>query len=290
MPWPRCTTSLTWANKVSAQELSAWRPRASSAGYYWACSQRALFDRAVAEGRLPAELRKDSGPKPNAALGTCIHFHLQSGMRAKFPGPPKDFAPTEEEYATAASLFGGSRSALDSAIEASARLALAQVPKLPEGVFWRAEPTVDGGPLCPPGHIDLVASDNSIVVDLKTTRVKTTRLKRGALVQLAAYCKGAGATKARAIYVDSMSASWCTPFDVDFTGESALVMEQLERLVAFWRGPLLEDLAYPGLLDDTCGNDFCPYTAICRDVLAPKAEAQYNRKSRPELDLGGMSL
>jgi hypothetical protein len=211
-------------------------------------------------------------------------------MRAKFPGPPKDFAPTEEEYASAASLFGGNRAALDSAIEASARLALAQVPKLPSGVYWLAEPTTDGGPLCPPGHIDLVASDNSIVVDLKTTRTKVTRLKRGALVQLAAYCMGVGATKARAIYVDSMTASWCTPFDVDFEGESALVMEQLPRLVEFWRGPHLDDLAYPGLLDDACGNDFCPYTAICRDVLAPKADAQYNRKTRPEFNLGGMTL
>lgn len=269
--------------------LSAWRPRASSSGYYWGCSQRAAFDRGVSEGIIPAELKNDNGPKPAACLGTVIHYALQSGMRAKFPGPPKDFAPTEEEYTSAATLFGGDRAALQSAAEASARLALAHVPVLPGGVHWLAEPTVDGGPLCPPGHIDLLASDKSIVCDLKTTRHRPTRLKRAALIQLAAYCQATGATWARAIYVDSIAAAWVVPIDVDFEkGEAKMVFEQLPKLVEYWRGPTLYDTAYPMMLGDACGDDFCPYIPICRDQITPKAASQYNR--RPDFNLGGITL
>jgi len=270
--------------------LSAWRPRASSSGYYWACSQRAAFDRAVSEGELSADIRQDTGPKPAAALGTVIHYTLQAGMRAKFPGPPKDFAPTEQEYTEAATLFGGDRAAMLHSAEASARLALAHVPPLPAGVHWLAEPTVDGGEYCPPGHIDLIASDNSILCDLKTSRKKPTRIKRSALIQLGAYCLATGVRKTRTIYVDSMAAAWVVPIDVDYSpeGEGALILETLPKLVAFWRGPRLKEEAYPQLLGDTCGDDFCPYTAICRDPLTPKAAAQYNR--RPELALGALTL
>lgn len=271
-------------------ELSSWRPRASSSGYYWACSQRASFDRAVHEGLLPAELKDDGGPKPYAALGTCIHYILQSGMRAKFPGPPKNFAPTQEEWEQAASLFGGDMAAMKKSAEASARAALAHVPKLPDGVHWLAEPTVDGGEYCPPGHIDLIASDMSILCDLKTTRIKPKRMKRAALIQLGAYCLATGARKVRAIYVDSMSASWAVPFDADFSdeGKDALILEKLPELVKYWRGPTLHDTAHPGLLDDQCSDDFCPYTSICRDELVPKADSQFTRSA--PLPLGGITL
>ena len=273
--------------------LSAWRPRASSSGYFWSCSQRAAFERGVAEGSLDASVREDNGAKPNAALGTLIHFRLQDGMRAKFPGPAKDFAPTEEERAAALTLFG-SEADLDKAVDAAARAALALVPKLPEGVHWLAEPTVDGGEFCPPGHIDLLASDNSIVVDLKTTRIKPTRIKRGAVIQLGAYCLATGARKALAIYVDSLKASWAVPIEVDFNEgqDAALVLEMLPKLVAYWRGPTLNDTAYPQLLDSTCSDDFCPYTRVCRDSIVPKAEAQYNRRvALPSgLVVGGLTL
>jgi hypothetical protein len=164
------------------------------------------------------------------------------------------------------------------------------VPKLPEGVYWLAEPTVDGGEYCPPGHIDLIASDNSIICDLKTTSRKVTRMKRAALIQLGAYCLATGARKARAIYVDSMGGSWCTPIDVDFTegGESALVLEQLPKLVEYWRGPTLYDTAYPMLLGDACGDDFCPYTKACRDAITPKAAAAFNR--RTEIATGAVEI
>lgn len=272
-------------------DLSAWRPRASSSGYYWLCSQRAAYDRAVSEGLVDSSLRDDQGPKAYAALGTLIHFRLQSGMRAKFPGPERDFAPTEDERAQALTLFGGDPGRLDKAVDGAARAALAHVPKLPEGVHWLAEPTVDGGPLVPPGHIDLIASDRSIIVDLKTTTKKPTKMKRAALIQLGSYCLSTGVKVARAIYVDSVGGgSWCTPIDVDFSDgkEASLILDMIPKLVAYWRGPTLYDTAYPGPMDDSCGDDFCPYTKVCRDAIVPKAAACFNRK--PEYGLGGLTL
>ncbi len=254
-----------------------WWPRASSSGYYWGCSQRAAFDRAVHEGLIEADVVDTA--KPNASLGTVIHFILQDGMRAVFPGPSKDFAPTPEEYAAAASLFGGNHDRMIQAATASARLALAHVPALPAGVYWLAEPTVrcaNG----PKGHIDLISSDNKLICDLKTTRIKPSRIKRGALVQLASYCLATGARKVRAIYVDSMAASWCVPIDVDFEAEDepALVLELLPKLTAYWTGDTLFDTAYPQMLGDACGDDFCPYTGICRDKFLPKAESKFNQR------------
>ena len=266
--------------------LSEWRPRASSSGYYWGCSQRASFDRGIKEGLFPETLKQDSPVKPYAALGTVEHFILQDGMRAKFPGPAKDFAPTPEEVTQAASLFGGDIPAMYKAATASARLALAHVPKLPEGVHWLAEPTVDGGDYCPPGHIDLIASDFSIICDLKTTSRKVTKLKRAALIQLASYCLATGARKARAIYVDSLTASWCTPIDIDFHEdfEASLLLEMLPKRVEYWRGDTLHDTAYPMILGDACSDDFCPYVGSCRDILMPKAASQFTRRS--EISMG----
>lgn len=270
--------------------LSEWRPRASSSGYYWGCSQRASFDRGIKEGIFPEALKEDSPAKPYAALGTVEHFILQDGMRAKFPGPSKDFAPTPDEVTQAASLFGGDVKAMYASATASARLALAHVPKLPPGVYWLAEPTVDGGELCPPGHIDLIASDNSIICDLKTTSRKVTKLKRAALIQLASYCLATGARKARAIYVDSLAASWCTPIDIDFNEdlEASVLLEMLPKLVGYWRGETLHDTAYPMILSDACSDDFCPYVGACRDKLLPKASSQYTKRS--EIVSGGITL
>lgn len=267
--------------------ISDWRPRASSSGYYWACSQRAAFDRGISEGVVEPGIKDEDTAKPHAALGTVIHFRLQSGVRAVFPGPEKDFAPTEEEYAAAATLFGGDRDRLMEAVDASARAALVHLPKLPPGVHWLAELAVDAGPSVPPGHIDFLASDHSIGVDLKTTSRKVTRMKRAALIQTAAYALAAECNWWRVLYVDSLTASWATPIDIDFTkDEHRLMLEQLPKLVDYWRGDTLYDTAFPGPLDDTCGDNFCPYTRVCRDAIVPKAAPS----KRDTLPTGGMTL
>ena len=270
--------------------LSAWRPRASSSGYYWACDQRAAFDRGISEGVVDESVRDDQGPKAYAALGTLEHFRLQDGMRAVFPGPSKDYAPTGEEVAAALTLFKGDMAAMNACVDASARAALAHVPKLPDGVYWLAEPTVDGGDYCPPGHIDLISSDGLLICDLKTTSKKVTGMKRAALIQLGAYCLATGARKARAIYVDSMGGKWCTPVDVDFSegAEAALVLELIPKLVQYWRGPELYEKAYPRILGSGCSDDFCPYTKACRDSIVPKAASQFN--ARIDIPTGGITL
>ena len=259
----------------------SWRPRASSLGFYWSCSQRAAFDRGIAEDVFPGEIRDDSPSKPYASLGTVIHFYLQDGLRAQFPGPSKDYAPTPEEVTDAAKLFGGDTVSLMRAVEASARVAAQHMPKLPNGAHWRAEVSVDAGSHLAPGHIDFLSSDGSIIVDLKTTRTKPYggRMKREALVQLTNYALNAGASWGRAIYVDSMGGSWCTPIDIDWTKEETQVIsQQIPRLVASLTSPSLYDAAYPGPLDDSCGDMFCPYTRVCRDAIVPRADSQYTKK------------
>jgi len=259
-----------------SEEKKPWWPRASSSGYYWGCSMRAAYDRARHEGVVDLEVPDTA--KPNAALGTVIHFILQDGMRAKFPGPSKDYAPTPEEYESAASLFGGDRARMIQSATASARLALAHVPALPAGVHWLAEPEVKAEN-CPKGHIDLISSDGLIICDLKTTRLKPSRIKRAALIQLASYCLATGARQVRAIYVDSLTAAWCVPIDVDFATEEepAFVLELLPKLVQYWTGDTLYDTAYPQMLGDACGDDFCPYTGVCRDKFLKKADSQFNK-------------
>lgn len=265
-----------------------WKPRPSSTGYYWACSQRAAFDRGIHEGLVEPSIRDDDGPKPHAALGTVIHFRYQDGLRAKFPGPSKDFAPTEEEYSSAATLFGGDRVAMMAVVDKGARLAVNNTPALPNGVYWLAEPEIDCDGV--PGHIDLLASDNSIFIDLKTTRLKPTKMKREALVQMARYHRGCKAPYGLVIYLDSQSADWCIPIPIDFTKDDVEmgVVDTLPRLMKFWTGDRLYDEAYPGPLNDACGDTFCPYTRVCRDAIVPRADPKYNR--RPIMPMGGVTL
>lgn len=272
--------------------MKPWRPRASSLGYFWLCTQRAAFDRGIAEGVFKPEIRDDSPSKPYASLGTVIHFYLQDGLRARFPGPSKDYAPTTEEVTDAAKLFGGDTVSLMRAVESSARAAAAHMPALPTGVHWRAEVAVDAGPHLAPGHIDFLSSDGSIIVDLKTTRTKPYggRMKREALVQLTNYAMNAGASWGRAIYVDSMGGSWCTPIDIDWTKEETQVIQQeIPRLVKRLTDPSLYDTAYPGPLDDSCGDMFCPYTRVCRDAIVPRAASEFTRKE-PLAPTGAMVL
>ena len=60
-----------------------WKPRASALGGYMRCTWRAVQDRKVYEGELPAPIERVS--PGNSDLGTCGHFTLQDGMRCLFP-------------------------------------------------------------------------------------------------------------------------------------------------------------------------------------------------------------
>ena len=94
-----------------------WKPRSSSVGYYFNCDYRAAYDRAIHEGVAAQEIRdaaaaNEAKPKPHAALGTCIHFTIQDGIRATFPGDPLLFQPTPAEWESAGDLVPGGSSAV----------------------------------------------------------------------------------------------------------------------------------------------------------------------------------
>ena len=262
----------------------SWRPRSSSLGYYFACSQRAAFDRGIADGLYSPEMRKADLLSPYASLGTVIHFYLQDGLRCEFPGPAKDFAPGPEEYIAAAKLFGNNRETMMKAVEASARAAAQHMPVLPGGVHWMAEVQVDAGPDYAPGHIDFLSSDRAILVDLKTTTRKPLngRMKRAALIQCVNYAVQAGASWMRALYVDSKGGEWAMPIDMDCKGAPFLeIAAQLPKLVRRLTGDTLYADAYPALLNHDCFDDFCPYTGVCHDVLVPKAADTFTAPTAP---------
>lgn len=63
-----------------------WKPRASAIGSYMRCEWRAVHDRLIFEGKIPAPQRDPSESAGYASLGNCGHFVLQDGLRCQF-GP-----------------------------------------------------------------------------------------------------------------------------------------------------------------------------------------------------------
>ncbi len=283
-----------------------WRPRASALGSYALCSQRAAFDRGISEGMIEPSIRVDNS-SPYAALGTVEHFHLQDGLRCTFPkrdkawigrhqgeirqiaidyfksdmaaavgafasGDPLAYAPTLAEIQSAQSLFG-SHDTMMGIVRDTVRAAADQMPRLPEGVTWLAEPFVDKSKDLAPGHIDFLASDNSWIVDLKTTSRKPTggKVKTEAFWQMCDYHLTTGAPMGRVLYVDSKGGEWTLAVDIDFTSDILQdFLPNIPKLVKSLRSKNLYDTAFPQLLNSQCSDSFCPYTAICRDAIIPK--------------------
>lgn len=291
---------------MSRTKATSWRPRASSLGAFALCDQRAAFERGVAEGILEPGIRSDS-ISPYAALGTVEHFHLQDGLRCQFPkrdkgwlarhqkevgeiardyfggdmgaalsafasGDPLAFAPTKAEIAAAESLFN-SADTMMGIVRDTVRAAADQMPKLAPGVVWLAEPFVDTSKDLAPGHIDFLASDNSWIVDLKTTSRKPSggKVKTEAFWQLCDYHLQTLAPKGRVLYIDSKGGEWTLNVDIDFTSDIVQdFLPNVPKLVKYLRSNGLYDAAIPRLLNSQCSDSFCPYTAICRDALMPK--------------------
>lgn len=285
---------------------TSWRPRASSLGSYSLCDQRAAFDRGVAEGLLEPGIRSDHF-SPYAALGTVEHFHLQDGLRCEFPkrdkawiarhqsevraiaidyfggdmgaaisafakGDPLAFAPTLAEIASAQSLFD-SNDTMMGIVRDTVRAAADAMPRLAAGAHWLAEPFVDLSMDLAPGHIDFLASDNSWIVDLKTTSRKPDggKVKTEAFWQLCDYHCNTGAAMGRVLYADSKGGEWTLSVDIDFMSDIIQsFLPNVPKLVKYVRSKGLYDAAIPRLLNKQCSDSFCPYTSICRDVLIPK--------------------
>ena len=247
-----------------------WKPRASSLGYYFSCDFRAAFDRAVAEGLLPAA---EDEPKPYADLGTLIHWQLMNDMGLKFPNGKEP--PTPDMVTSAATLYRGNESALMDNVASVAALAKGHVPPPPKDAEWWAETHYEG-----PDHtgtIDFIASDGSVIGDLKTTSRKPThnKVKAPHLYQILAYkvlaeLNGADVERGWILYAGSR-ADWalCVEFKLN-TPEIRALTKYLKSYATYLRGPELFTRAVPRL-GTHCEDEFCPHRHRCRDKVLPKA-------------------
>lgn len=256
----------------------AWMPRASSLGFYWACSYRAALDRVLhdspelATPELQAIKVAQQAPKPSpyADFGTLVHWELQTGAGCVFDDGAT--APTTEQLACASTLFNGDEAATRLAVRTCAQKAFTALPASPAGEPWRAEVVVKSKAFT--GHIDFLSRDSSVIVDLKT-RAKPVLggrpdFKHG--VQLAAYASLTGAKTGVLLYV-GMKADWVWPYTIDFTSpEWADVVEHVDQFTKYLISPALYETARPQI-GQHCTDSWCPYVSVCRDKLIPPTEA-----------------
>lgn len=258
-----------------------WRPRPSSIGAFVDCDYRAAYDRAISEDpqvltQMHAETQQAVGStSPFADLGTCIHFHLQDGLRCEFPGgDPTKHAPTLEQRTNAARLFNNDFTILDQKIRESATLAAHHLPKPSDGKPWLAEIELrDAANLTKPGHIDFLSQDWDELWDLKTTSKPPAhmRLKPPHLHQLLTYrrCAKNKPRRGGILYVDSLRASWALAIPIDFTSPEMLEMaEHTVEYTKFLRSTQLAKRAVPRI-GTHCTENFCPYVADCKNRFIP---------------------
>jgi hypothetical protein len=281
---------------------SKWRPRASSIGYYTACLQRAAFDRAVDEGLIPSEMaeRRDSPP---AAFGDVCHFMLQDGVRARFPstrkpdprhiqevaesagvehdvaarmiatGAPMAFKPSPETEKLAAEMFRGDITVMKQSAQNIVLRGYPHLPVLEAGDEWEAEVVVETPNWT--GHADLVSKSRKWLVDIKTSskaQLYATKeygnCLREAFAQTALYNSALKCENVGILYLDTKQ-----PFahfsKIDQTDEYKAYCEQLNAVCKLVRSNTFLNLAFPQLLDHRCGETWCPYKALCRDVIRP---------------------
>ncbi len=265
-----------------------WYPRPSSMGYYFSCDYRAALDRAIAEGVAPPEAvalfaAKQATPSPHADLGTCIHFTLQDGLLCEFGKP--DAAPTPEQWANASLLFGGDLDRTHKAAFASATLAAAHLPKLPDGQRWRAEVPVSNS--VTQGTIDLLSPDGEELWDLKTTSKPPLggHLKAPHLYQVLTYrwlCKKRNRPMPKrggVVYVDAVGAAWAHAIKLDFTDPAYdELTENIEQYARYMRSGRLFGQAVPSL-GSHCSDDWCPYTGICRNRFLKPLSTGFTKSS-----------
>jgi hypothetical protein len=260
--------------------MKKWTPRGSAIGYYYGCQMRALFDRAFAEdpglfdSDAHAAVEAKKGSSGYADLGTVIHYDAQTKLKAEFPRG--DHAPNVVQWANATSVFKGNQDACKMAVQkASDHLAKVIGPD-PDGRNWLAEVSVKRPWVT--GHIDLLSSDATELVDIKTTSKPPyySHVPPSHVLQTLAYVQalseqGLHVKKIRIVYIASQSVDWY--MDCPFDPCTPDMMQMREDLVAF--GLRLKSAAFlkPGgavpNIGDACEN-WCPYTSLCRDKYAVK--------------------
>ncbi len=266
-----------------ADTKRAWRPRSSQMGAYLSCSYRAAFDRLIANGTFVldpkqeaavAEARKSS---PFADFGTCGHFYMQDGLRCEFEGGREAHIPTDEQKANAASLHGGDLLACEAALRTATTLAAKHMPLTTDGLPWIAEASCSGRNLT--GHLDFLSHNYEDVVDLKMTTRKPLNghVKHEHFVQVAgAYPYlvrekfGVTPKRATVLYV-SMRGDWVCPITIDLTTPDRLAyIEQIGEYAKYLKSKAMLVNTMP-VFGHHCSEQWCPYKAICKDVVLPSA-------------------
>jgi hypothetical protein len=223
-----------------------------------------LFPEEVADAIVTEKVR----PSPYADLGTCEHFELQDGLRCQFPTNPSEHAPTEEEWANAATLFENDVAECHRAVRTVAVVAAKYLPKI--GKNWLAESAWENESLS--GHIDFLDPDGEWLVDLKTTSKPPPGggIKWAHLCQILAYRSLVPFKRAMVLYIDSQRGAWVCPVVVEMTDEMVEYQHHLtEFIVSLTKhDPTPFAIPQPG---PWCVDDFCPYRPACKFPL-PKAE------------------
>jgi hypothetical protein len=240
----------------------------------------ALFDKVEALERANRPLDVTNlTPKERELLQVAdeqFDGDLAAAHTAWAKGDPRCYAPTKAEWADASQLWRGNLDHCREQARATASLAAARVPALPNGETWLAEEEFENDYTC--GHTDFRRRDNSVLGDLKTTGKPPQGgwLKHDHLWQLTGYHLLTGAPKAWVLYVDSMHAKWVNVVWIDFTTDAMkFFAEQVEAFCRFTMSDRLWDAAYPNI-GDHCVHSWCNYRAECYQKIMPPPGSLYN--------------
>jgi hypothetical protein len=263
--------------------MTLWKPRPSGLGYAIECDFRAMLDRAIDEGviELPAEERAAlKQGNQYTDFGTVCHFYLQDGTGCIFQGPSADYAPTPEEETMAAGMTKGDVVAMRAKAREVATLAAKFLPKAPDGKPWLAEYPIGKEPLSHlpiSGTLDFLSQDFSELGDLKTTSKppEKGRVKTPHLIQVATYAwlvkqaKGVMPKKGWVLYVSSKGDWVIPPVPINFEAMGDFI-DMIVDQIKYLRSDELYQRAMPRLLDERCGDHFCPHPVRCRDRIRPE--------------------
>lgn len=257
-----------------------WIPRSSSVGNYFSCLQRAAFDRALAQGMLTVEdlglPERGCDDTKFADYGSRTHEAWQRRYTDTFGTPPPEDGEIEQQWVAASRLFADDLVATRESVELCATRAVEAMPEEWDGLEWVAELDCKPRGLKLTGHIDLIAPNEGLFVDLKTTGRKPdhNRPKPAHLYQIAAYSlmlrhMGIKPTKGYLLYVESIRARWAILCEVDVNSDHFLELEaHLSDFLKYLTSVNLFKHARPNI-GAHCTNQFCPYVPICRDKYLP---------------------
>lgn len=261
-----------------------WTPRGSAIGYYYGCTQRAAYDRLFYEcpeifsDEDQAAVLAKKGSSGYADLGTGIHYGAQTKLGCEWPD--KHEAPTPEQYLNAATVFKGNTASCQMAITKASDILAKVIGPDPAGGKWMAEVRVKRPWIT--GHIDLLSSCGTEVVDIKSTSKPPyySHVPPSHVLQTLAYVQALAemdvhVKKVRIVYVASQSVDWYMDCPYDPCTDAMMGMRR--DLVAFGKRLKSKKALAEALpnIGDAC-EAWCPYTSMCRDKLCV---AKGDRKS-----------